>query len=149
MTPIFFNVKNLQRDKKPQALSNQIIHYEEKNSWVQGLTWTKSFILSQTTCLKPSSFSYHHSSLGKHLESTPSFDLGLFLSPRKKSFGFYPNKMNMRARMKNTMNQPILNKDFSLKNWFSIQTYKFFHKANTLQYSKKNLMLKNPGFSLS
>lgn len=45
----------------------------------------KSFIVPRATCLEPSSFSYHHSFLGKYLESTPSFDCDLFLSLHKKN----------------------------------------------------------------
>ncbi|KAL6314096.1 hypothetical protein AAG906_011831 [Vitis piasezkii] len=42
------------------------------------------------------SFSYHLSSSGKHLKSTTSINLGLFLSSHKKNIGFYHYKLNMR-----------------------------------------------------
>ena len=145
-------MENLRRDKKPQASSNQIIHYEEKIAEYKVLP-SLSLILSRTTCLEPSGVNYHHYYSRKHLESTPSFDFGLFLSLHKKNLGFYPNKLDMKAiweiGWRTQWINPFETKDFSLKNLFSIQTHKFSHKTNTPQYCKRNLKLKNLGFFLS
>ena len=145
-----FNLENLWRVKKTTSLKQSNNPLWRKNSWVQGFTKPKSFIISQITCLEPSSFSYHYSSSAKHLESTLSFDLSLFLSPQRKNLGFCPNKLDMRAikeiEWRTQWINPFGTKDFLLKNSFSIETHKFFHKANTPKYSKRNLKLKNQGF---
>ena len=91
------------------------------------------------------SFNYHLSSSGKHLKSTPSFDLGLFLSSHKKNIGFYPNNLNMRPlweigwRIKWTH---LEYKFFTQKLIFNLKAT-IFHKANIFRYGKRNLKLKN------
>ena len=140
---------NLRRDKKPWASSNQIIHYEEKIVEYKVLPSLGPSILSWTTCLEPSSFSFRLSSFGKYLESTLGLELDLFLNPHKKKLVFYPNMLNIRAiweMMKSIVNQPIWNKNFSLKNDFQLKLNWFSHKANT---RKKNLKLKIGFFTLT
>ena len=43
----------------------------------------------------------------------------------------------MRVGMKNTLNQPILKENFSLKNYFQHKTRKIFFQTNTSKIYKK------------